>query len=206
MPDRKIYKHIIGSGGWSKWEIILLEKCPDVKDDEELRMKEEAHRSKYHGDPLLLNSKKAFGGVRRGDCENDSHYKKLVKHQYYQENRDVHLLKCKQRNTENAEAVKEQKRIYRLNHLPEELSRRRRYAELHKDDIARKQKQYREEHRDTLSEKKKQYRVENLERLREVRTNPYVCPVCDESVQWNNKTRHERTQKHKLNLQEVKSI
>ena len=78
-------------------------------------------------------------------------------------------------------------------------------------------KEYYQDNRDRINEQKKKYYEENRDRIVEQRRRRYernknnmlekiTCSICDCEVSKTHFTRHEKTKKHKLNLQEVKSV
>ena len=86
------------------------------------------------------------------------------------------------------------------------LERKRKFYQRHKDEILEKHKEYREKNRDSMVDYLKEYYAQNKESLLEKQRQKIQCPICQCEVRRYAFKRHERTPKHKLNLQEVKSI
>ena len=84
--------------------------------------------------------------------------------------------------------------------------RNKQYSQTHKDAISTYHKQYRKENLTDIKEKQAMYYINNKERLSQQAKEKRVCVVCGTEVGQYDYRRHERSKRHKLNLQEVKSI
>ena len=104
--------------------------------------------------------------------------------EYYLENHEKELNRC---------------RAYRENNREKEQIRSRTYYENNKEKEQERVRQYRENNKETENLRSKIYREENKDLLKEKRAKPIVCP-CGVIVSTGSLTRHKRTQKHLDNL------
>ena len=106
-------------------------------------------------------------------------------------------------------------RIYTT--LEEKREREKKWRESNKEQITDKSKQHYESNKEQILKQHRKYRENNRElMLRLYRTRndankeqtkqKITCPICNCEVRKVDFPRHEKTQKHKLNLQETKSI
>lgn len=135
------------------------------------------------------------------------------------------------RMAEEEERVKHHGQLYLLNSQraycsPEVAVERNRenkkqYHKANKERLAEKGKQYRQEHEEECNERSRQYNEKNRDWINERQKNYYqnnkefintqakqklLCSICNCWVRKSDFARHERSQKHQLNLQEVKTV
>ena len=76
------------------------------------------------------------------------------------------------------------------------------YREENKQEIAQKKKEYyqenREKNKQKIAQKNKEYREKNKQK--------YMCIACDKELTFVNKSRHEKTKKHILNVEKLNFI
>ena len=94
---------------------------------------------------------------------------------------------------DNKDKLRERKREYYRDNKNKIREKRKQYRENNKDKILEKKKAYREANKDKIREKKKAYREANKDKLRE------KCDCeCGAVVNKSSLTRHKKTKKHKL--------
>ena len=74
-------------------------------------------------------------------------------------------------------------------------NRNKLYQENNKDKLLEYSKQYRDENKEQKKETDKAYREANKEKIKERKTQPFLCE-CGCTIQWDEKARHQKTQKH----------
>jgi hypothetical protein len=101
-----------------------------------------------------------------------------TKIEYYEDNKDKILKKCKE---------------YRELHKDEKRETDKKYRETHKDELKIKQKEYYETHKDEIKVYKKKWG--KSEKRKEKRKETYTCE-CGSISTIDHKSRHECSQKH----------
>ena len=198
-PDRRVYKHF-NVIGLDNMKIILIEKC-SVNDKAELLRCEDQHIRQHFNNALCLNIRKAVANpddYKANKAEYDKiyrqdnkEYKDFYAEIYRENNRDQRLQYFKDRYEGNKEQI-----------LQKMVGYRERNSEL----IKERKKQYHIRNIDTIHERKREYYQQVKDRISEKNKATVHCLICNEDVTRINFKRHERSAKHQLNLQEVKTV
>ncbi len=102
----------------------------------------------------------------------------------------------------NKEKFKEVGKEYYIQNKQVIDKKNKEYKETHKDEMSLYYKQYREEHLEHKKEIDKAYRETNKEKIKERKTQPFTCE-CGCTINWDEKARHKKSQKH-INLMKEK--
>ena len=180
FTHRKIYNHF-NELGFENVKIVLIEKV-SVKNLDELLQVENYHIRSHINDEHCLNCNRALRS----------------KQEYYEDNREILQENHKQYYEVNKESIRENHKQYRMDNQERSAERNHHYYENNKERIKVRSKQYREDNKERIREHNKQYYKHNKKLI--------MCPICGIEVEQYSYKKHEKSKRHKLNLQEVKSI
>jgi len=193
--------------GTENIKIIELHKYEDLT-ARQLKINEDNVIKEHLGKEHCLNCNRVYRTQKEWREDNKEQIAEKKK-QYYEDNKD----KIKQYREDNKEQILDQKKQYRQTnkdkikqYYKDNKERIKQYTEDNKDKIAEKKKQYYAANKEQKVENQKQYYAANREQILEKQGQKINCPVCNCEVSKNHFTRHEKSQKHRLNLQEVKTI
>jgi len=97
--------------------------------------------------------------------------------QWYQDNKEAHIIKVKQYHQDNKEKIKQ-------------------YRQDNKEKIKQQRKQYRQDNKETLLAYGKQYRQDNKEKINLKAAKKITCS-CGSIIARSGKSKHLKTNKHK---------
>ena len=176
--NRKVYEHF-KLIGWDNVKIVLIEDNLNCENIDQLTRIEQEHIDKHKDDIYFLNSKRSWTGIDTTD----------------------HKSYCRQYLEQYHEEINAQRREHYRQNREEILAKMKQPRE----EPIKEESIYYAEWRDANPERltyEKAYRENNKAKINEV----IRCTVCDCNIYKRHMKVHERTQKHRLNLQETKSI
>jgi len=203
-PNRKLYQHIIGNGGWINFKIILIENFP-CENKEQLLARENFWQKQMNSITNGLNMVNAVFDVEANKAyklqyriDNKDKMKQYAeankdkldqyRRQYYEANKAKINLRVKQYTEANKDKYKQYLKQYRDNNKEKLKQQKQQHYELNKD----KYKQYRESNKDKINQFDKQYREKNK--------NKNTCCVCSYQTSNSSKLqRHQNSQRHQAN-------
>ena len=156
----KVYQFIRNNGGWDNWDMILIEEC-DCKN------RLEAEQKERHFIETLNATLNQLIPSR-------------TQKEYYEDNKENHLEKCKKYYEKNKEDI---------------LEYHKRYYTENKENILEYQKQYEEKNREKKREYHKQYREQNREIINEKKREKIICE-CGSTICRAVIARHQQSKKH----------
>jgi len=160
-PTRRVYAHVVATGGWANWQIVLVEDVPCANQHELW-----AHERRHIEVMGTLN--KNIPG--------------RAKSEWYAENRDNLAEKRREYYVANRDEIAEYQRAYAAEHQDKIAEYQREYyaenrdeiAEYHRvrydknrDEIAEYHRAHYAENRDKLTEKQRVYYAENRDKVAE---------------------------------------
>ena len=168
--NRYLYKIIRENGGWSNWELILLEKYP-CNNEIEARQREQYYINKLNAN---LNSIRAY----RTEEEKIE--------QQYSDNR-------------TEEQLKEKSKKYYHSHKEDCNKKSQIYYSNNKEYFEKKRKEYYALHKEELYAKKKE-KIQELKKFNEDNNVAIISEkincICGAIIVKKSKCRHEKTQSH----------
>jgi len=174
----KIYEIMRANGGFNNWKMILIEDYP-------CKSKREAEqREQYHIDLLVekMNTINAF---------TENQYQKLI-----EENPDY--------NKEKYQRTLELNPNHNQEHYQKLLGKNPNHNHEHYQKLLGKNPNHNHEHYQKLLEKNPNYHKKlyqkNLEKNPNHNKEQYYCECCKNHFSLKHKARHERSQKHILNM------
>jgi hypothetical protein len=154
--NKPLYKFIRDNGGWTnEWKMIIILSYPDCKSRRELLRYEREH---YEIRKPIFNKCRPI--VLDGEQSEIDRQYRLENAENIRENKKLYRL-------ENAEKIKESKKLYREENAEKIKESKKLYREENAEIITEKNKLYREENAEKIKESKKLYREENAEKIRE---------------------------------------
>ena len=167
----KLYEYIREQGGFSNWDMIMIEKYP-CKDK-----LESGKRERYWIEELGATLNKQVPSRTPKEYHKDNkEYRNEYTRQYHKDNKENIRQQLKQYRKDNKEKIKQ-------------------YRKDNREKIRQQTKQYRKDNKEKLQKKSKEYIEKNIEKIRERQSTKYTCE-CGSTITKKSKARHERTQKH----------
>jgi hypothetical protein len=210
--NQHLYKFIRETGGWDVWCMIEIEKYKAI-DKRHLETRERHYIEQLK--PTLnmkiptrtnqeyQNEHKEELSVKKREYRNNNKETIKAKHQkYYQENKEAMSAKKKDHYQSNKEAILAKNKEYRDDNKEAISEKSKQYFVDNKETILVKKKQYNAENKVDIAAQTKQYRAINKEAIAtqkkiayERNNTKYICE-CGSTATNNNKSHHEKTNKH----------
>ena len=141
----KLYQFVRTNGGWENWEIIEIKKYPCNN------LQEAKKEERYWIETLQSKLNQII--PLRTDSE------------HYYENKEKHLIKCKNYYEEHKEEILDYHKNYYKDNKEKILDYAKNYRKEHKEHYNEYLKNYREENKDKIKENRKTYYIEHKEEL-----------------------------------------
>ena len=181
----KVYQMIRANGNWESFKIMIIKEYP-CNSRIELLIEEERIMKELKA---TLNTQNAYQTIEQ-KIENNKEQLK----DYYINNKEEILIKCKQ---------------YRENHKEKINNNNKNYYNNNKEQMKEYQKTYNKKNKDVIKEKRKEYfeefRINNKEKINQSAKERYelnkkqITCECGCVIYIKSKLRHEKTIKH-INL------
>jgi len=170
-----VYQYIRQHGGWSNWQMILVEEVP-CQNKKQLNRTE----AKYIKDlGAVLNYSIPCRTVKEYYEDNKEVISKKAK-EYYEDNREVIAKKAKEYYEDNREVISK---------------KAKEYYEDNNQIIKEKSKEYREKNNQIIKEKDKKKYEKNKDIINEKRKQKIECP-CGSVIRKDCLARHKKSIKH----------
>jgi hypothetical protein len=167
----KVYQFIRDNGGWSNWDMIILEEV-NCENKLELLKIERKYIEKYNS---LLNIEIPL----------------RTQQEWYQKNKDKIAEQSKKYREANRDKLIEiSKKYYDAN-----KDKAQKYYEANKDKINERKKEYRQKNKDKIIVRENKYREANKDKISERRKIKIKCE-CGSEVRKSDISTHKKTKKH----------